>query len=255
MNIRRPTCSPSSRRHFLTSVAIIGAAATASGFVARPARAVPSPGPGRRDISPTERRLRERHEKVLTGLTSTNGWEMERVVDDHGSIYTRPVPGTPLDGLQVRIGDVDVVLVHLVRRFHYEIDELRRGEVVGWCPPAKVRRRRPESALASGTAVRIRPGHCPVGSRGNLHDLEVAVVRDILAELDGVVRWGGDYQVPEESLFYLDVPPGDERLAAVATRIRGWRDEADSGAGTPVDVTSPDRRRAARALELRQRTR
>ena len=200
------------------------------------------------------RRLRERHANTLTGRTSTNGWELEKVADDHGSIYTRPVTGTRLDGVQVRVGEVEVVLVHLIRRFHYEVDELRQGEVVGWRPPGKVDGRLPESALASGTAVRIRPGHCPVGTSGNLRPLELAVVRDVLAELEGVVRWGGDDPSPDESLFFIDVPPGDGRLTEVADRIRGWRSRAGRGAGAPVDVASPDRRRAAKAMELRQRT-
>ncbi|MEU9783474.1 hypothetical protein AB0H92_21360 [Streptomyces phaeochromogenes] len=48
------------------------------------------------------RRAQERNKRVLTGTPSTNGWEMEKTVDDHGHIYTGPVPATPLDGVQMR---------------------------------------------------------------------------------------------------------------------------------------------------------
>ena len=61
----------------------------------------------------------------------------------------------------MRISDVETVLVHLVRRFHYEVDQVRAEEVVGWQAPETVDASLPESNLASGTAVRIRPGHYP----------------------------------------------------------------------------------------------
>jgi hypothetical protein len=151
------------------------------------------------------------------------------------------------------MAEVEFVLVHVVRRFHYEIDALREGDVVGWRSPTGVRKELPESNQASGTAVQIRPGHCPAGTRGNLFPLQVMVIRDILAELEGLVRWGGDDRNPAESLFFLDVPPGDSRLAEVATRIRAWQDIPDRGAGSPVDVVSTSRRSRAEALERGQR--
>ncbi|CAM5630015.1 Lipoprotein OS=Streptomyces antimycoticus OX=68175 GN=SSPO_062030 PE=4 SV=1 [Streptomyces antimycoticus] len=80
----------------------------------------------------------------------------------------------------------------MIRRFHYEIDELRKGEVAGWRSPGTVRKGLPEGILASGTAVRIRPGHYPPGVKGGFFPQQEVVLRDILAELDGVVRWGGD---------------------------------------------------------------
>lgn len=42
---------------------------------------------------------------------SPNGWEMEKVADGGGTIWTRPVPGTPLEGVAVRIGEVESLLV------------------------------------------------------------------------------------------------------------------------------------------------
>lgn len=106
----------------------------------------------------------------------------------------------------MRMGDVETILVHLVRRFHYEVEELRAGDVTGWRAPTGERKPTAESNLASGTAVLIRPGHYPVGVRGNFFALQQIVIRDILAELDGVVRWGGDDRRPNEALFSIDVP-------------------------------------------------
>lgn len=242
------------RRTFLSRAAVLGAAASLPtfGFVSSPARAAGGGADASR-LQEAIRRLQKRHDRVLTGKPSRNGWEMEKVADNRGNIYTRPVPGTPLDGVQVRMGDVETVLVHVIRRFHYEIDELRAGDVVGWRSPGAVRKWLAESNQASGTAVQIRPGHYPAGVRGGFFPLQQVVIRDILAELDGVVRWGGDDPQVDEALFSIDVKPGDDRLAQVANRIRGWTDEAGQGAGATVDVTSRPRRAAAKAMERRQR--
>ncbi|MFJ5261963.1 hypothetical protein ACIQAC_16025 [Streptomyces sp. NPDC088387] len=183
--------------------------------------------------------------------TSPNGWQTEERANHISTVWTRHVPGTGCD-VDIRLGEAATVLTHVVRRFHYEIDALRAGDVTGWLPPSRVRLDRPEGNQASGTAVAIRPGSYPPGARGGFFPAQLTVVRDILAECDGVVRWGGDDDRPYEALFSLDVPPGDERLTRLVTRLRTWADEPGAGAGTPVDVTDKGRRRAAEALERRQ---
>lgn len=204
-------------------------------------------------LLPAPAYARERTDPSPTGVRSKNGWEMEKVTDDHGSIYTRPVPGTPL-GVQLRMGDVEIVLVHVIRRFHYEVDGLDRGDVVGWRHPDTVGWALAESNQASGTAVQIRPGHYPPGARGGFYPQQRLVLRDVLAELAGVVRWGGDDPTPDESLFSIDVGPGDPRLAQVADTLRRWEETPGAGAGTAVDVLSPARRKAAEELERRHRS-
>lgn len=258
----RTSSSAPSRRRRLSRRALLGRAAAVTGaaavatlplsrFLSSAYAAAGGPVPSR--VRDAVSSAQDRTRRVLAGTRSRNGWEMENVADDGGSVYTRPVPGTPLAGVAVRMGDVETVLVHLVRRFHYEIDPLRKGDVTGWHAPSDVRKGRPESNLASGTAVRVRPGTYPAGVRGGFFPQQEVVIRDILAELDGVVRWGGDDRTPDESLFSLDVRPGDKRLAQVAARIRGWQLEPGAGAGAPVNVLSGSRRKAAEALERRQR--
>ncbi|MBO0656799.1 hypothetical protein J1792_29885 [Streptomyces triculaminicus] len=187
------------------------------------------------------------------GALSANGWRMERTVGGGG-----PVEGIGVT-VALRAGDVETVLVHVVRRFHYEIAELGEGQVVGHLAPGRVPLARaglpqpPESNHASGTAVAIRPDWYPKGGRGGFFPLEMLALRDVLAECEGVVRWGGDaHERPYEALFFLDVPPGDARLARVAAKIRGGG-AVRPGAG-PVDVLAPGRRAAALRLERRQRS-
>ncbi|WP_433553035.1 hypothetical protein ACQP08_06605 [Micromonospora zamorensis] len=241
------------RRSFLLRTAAAGAAVSLPALTASPARASSSDTAAVR-LAAKIRRLRKPDSRVLTGERSLNGWEMEKVADDRGSVYTRPIVGTPLAGVQMRMGDVETILVHLVRRFHYEVEELHAGDVTGWRAPTGERKPTAESNLASGTAVLIRPGHYPVGVRGNFFALQQIVIRDILAELDGVVRWGGDDRRPNEALFSIDVPPDDSHLALIASRLRGWRDMAGRGAGGHVDVMAHGRRSAAKIVEKRQRS-
>jgi hypothetical protein len=245
--------APLSRRVALRRAAFIAAGTVAgSQLLATPGHAAsPTPDPAklREAVRRARERAQQRENHVLAGTLSHNGWDMEKISDDRGNIYTRPVPGTSL-GVRVRMGDVETVLVHVIRRFHYEIDALGvRGEprpIEGWVPPSQIRdSRHPESNLASGTAVVVRPGSYPLGVRGGFTAAEELLIRDILADCEGVVRWGGGDRQPYEGLFYLDVKPGDPRLEKVAIKLRAWDDAPGQGAGVLVDMSQPARRRRA----------
>ncbi|MDS0136073.1 MULTISPECIES: M15 family peptidase [unclassified Amycolatopsis] len=196
------------RRTFLIAAAVTGATVV---LPPTSAGAGTDEAIGRREANP---------DGVLTGARSHNGWEMEELADGRGNIHTRPVPGTPLSGVPLRIGFVAAVLAHVVHRFHCDVDELRDGDVAGWRPPATVKPALPESNLASGTAVKIRPGHYPAGSRGGFYPPQVVAIRTILADLGGVVRWGGDDNPVDEALFYIAVRPVDRELPRTALRVR-----------------------------------
>lgn len=232
-------------------------ASTAGGLLASPSHAASTPPPlDSAHMKEALRRFRARRRRVLTGRPSANQWEMEKVVDAEGSISTCSVPGTGLT-VAVRSGDPATVLVHVIRRFHYEIDALGlQGEprpVEGWVPPSGVHDSHlPESNQASGTAVAIRPGSYPPGIRGGFTTGQQLVIRDILADTEGVVRWGGDDRRPYEGLFYLTMRPGDPRLTQVAANIRTWDETPGLGAGVLVDPHEPQRQKAAKRLAAQQ---
>lgn len=228
--------TPLSRRHVLRRAAFLAAGtAVGSQLLSSPALARPA-GPEPDKLRESVRKAQERNKRVLSGVPSRNGWEMEKTADHHGHVYTRPVPGLPVDGVQVRMGEVETVLVHVIRRFHYEVDELRRGDVTGWRHPNTVRKGMAESNQASGTAVQIRPGSYPSGVRGGFFPQQLTAIRDILAECGGVVRWGGDDKHPDEALFYIDVKPGDDRLPKLAEKIVDWDWTPGKGAGSGTTV-------------------
>ncbi|MFF1411556.1 hypothetical protein ACFVX6_17510 [Streptomyces sp. NPDC058289] len=235
----------------VAAAAVSSIAVTALTPTAAYAQSTP-PAPAVDDIQATVLRLKAEQARVFTGKPSPNGWEMEKLVDAGGSVWTRPVPGTQIDGVGVRLGDVETVLFHVARRFNFEIDVLRKGDITGWQAPGGVRKGLPEGNLASGTAIRIRTGHYPPGVKGGFFAHEVLVLRDVLAELEGVVRWGGDDSKTDEALFYLCVAPDDKHLPQVAAKLRSWADQPARGAGTHIDVLAPERARAARSLERTQ---
>ncbi|MQS36002.1 M15 family metallopeptidase [Streptomyces katsurahamanus] len=174
---------------------------------------------------------------------SRNGWQVLRTATSfriEGSDST----------VRLADGDAATVLLHVARRFNYEIDSLRSGDVRGWTDNRKVKAEY-ESNHLSGTAIAIRPLAYPAGSKGNLYPHELIVVRDILSELDGVVAWGGDFTTPKESHFEIAVKPGHPRLKGVARKIRGWEaGPGNEGAGA-IDAFAPKRRSAARAFQRR----
>ncbi len=174
---------------------------------------------------------------------SANGWP---VLDEAQPL---PIEGS---GRSVRLagGDAAVILLHVARRFHYEVDQLRAGDVTGHSTHRTVTEDY-ESNYLSGTALAIRPHAYPVGVKGGLYPRELVVVRDILAELDGVVAWGGDFRTPKESHFEIAYKPGHPKVKGVARMIRGWQQgPGNEGAGT-VDAFTPERRHRARAFARR----
>jgi hypothetical protein len=222
-----------SRRVVVKGAGVLAVAAAAGSYASPAAVAAPAAPPGARKKAPT----------------SANGWPLERQANHVSTVWTRPVSGTGLE-VDIRIGDVEAILLHVVRRYHYEVEQLPRVDLAGWQRIDGLKKDAPESNLASGTAVRIRPG---AGASGSLFPLQVLTVRDILADCEGVVRWGGDDEPVDESLFYLDRGPDDASVRKLADRLRVAEATPGDGAGVTVDVLAPSRRDRAKRLVKEQR--
>ncbi|MEU4998723.1 twin-arginine translocation signal domain-containing protein [Streptomyces sp. NPDC021622] len=225
-----------SRRTVLAHAGIITAAAAVTSLTPSVATAAPVKAP---KTAPA---------KVPT---SANGWSLEKEANHVSTVWTRPVPGTGLK-LDIRIGDAEAILLHVIRRYHYEVEQLHPGDLAGWQRIDKLNADLPESNLASGTAVRIRPG---AAAKGSLFPLQVLVVRDIVADCEGLVRWGGDDNPVDESLFYIDRGPDNQEVRDVARKLRRGEATAGHGAGTTVDPLSKARRERARRLARQQTNR
>jgi hypothetical protein len=180
-----------------------------------------------------------------TATAPPNGWP----VLSSSAVRQLPVQGSDARVL-LRPGLTATVLLHVLRRYHYEVQEIGAGDVVGHRTDHMDAATLERNQLA-GTAVNVHPGQHPRGASGTLSSLQVMAVRDILADCEGVVRWGGDQpNGTAEGFFQIDVPPGDATLARVADRIDGWTACPGKGAGILGDVAIPQRR--ARAVRLEQ---
>jgi hypothetical protein len=215
-----------SRRHFL----VLGAGLASSAVVVASTQ-------GRAAAAPAESAA------VWTGSTSANGWPII------GSSQAVVLEGTDCY-LATAVGAPSVILGHVARRFSYEIDTLRPDDISSWTADPAVTADF-ESNYLSGTAIAIRPGNYPLGVSNCYYANELIVVRDILAECEGVVRWGGDENIPKECHFQIDAGPNDSRVTALASKISNWSITPGKGAGT-IDPFLPQRRRAADAMENRQ---
>jgi hypothetical protein len=226
------------RRSFLGAA---GGAAVASGLgvaVANPGAAEPGARPSG-SSSGTDDRPR-----------SPNGWVIDTASNTGGSVWLLPVAGAGF-ATALAIGAAGTILVHVLRRFNYEITTLRDGDVTGFRPAAGLQSY--AANHASGTALDILPGMYPMGARGGFPAYQVAVIRDILAECEGVISWGGDYATPEECHFQMDLPPSAPEVARLAERIRGRNQSAHTTSGVVPDVGDARRRVAADRLANTQR--
>ncbi|MEV5433333.1 hypothetical protein [Streptomyces sp. NPDC052701] len=176
------------------------------------------------------------------GRRTQNRWP----VVDNTHTGTFRIEGTGVD-VSLLKGDVATVLLYVARRFAYEIDMLRPGDVHGHTANRNVSAGF-ESNHLSGTAITIRPLFYPLRAQKGtgLTDLEKVVIADILAECQGVVGWGGHAEPVKESHFQINVRPGDRRLGSLARRIRGEDADPGSGAGS-IDPFIPSRRKKAAA--------
>ncbi|MEU0479584.1 hypothetical protein ABZ260_10465 [Streptosporangium sp. NPDC006013] len=220
-----------SRRRLLTvGVGIVGAVALGHTTDASAVAAVPGETGWQQDLS-------------------ENGWPVV------GAVKPQPIEGSNT-AVRVLEGNVAVVLLHIARRFHYEIDALRNNapdEITGHVTSRAVSQPY-ESNYLSGTAIAIRPGSYPLGTSGGFFPHETIIIRDILSECDGLVRWGGDESTPKESHFQIDVKPDDRRLGLLVEKISEWDQTPGEGAGS-VDPFTSERLTAAREMERKQHSR
>jgi len=209
-----------SRRRLFSVVGAVAAGTAATAAMPSAASAAPSPA-APSGSAPTR----------WTASRSENEWP----VIDRASAGAFRVEGSDATATLLtsagQPSDAATALLHVARRFHYDVAPLAAGDIHGYLADRTIAAGF-ESNHLSGTGIALKPQAYPAGSAGNLYPYEVATIRRILADCEGVVSWHGDDPVrPAEGQFSIDVPPGDARLARVAAKIRGWQATPGMGAG------------------------
>lgn len=119
---------------------------------------------------------------------------------------------------RVLAGDVWTIFYYLCQRYAATVEPITRAHSWGHAYRA-VTNGRSLSNHASGTAVDLNAPKHPYGSKGTFTAAQVRAIRTILAELRGVVRWGGDYSVGDE--MHFEIVGSASQVATVASRITG----------------------------------
>lgn len=145
---------------------------------------------------------------------SQNGWS----VIDHDGCTDRAVLGVEFPN-GWRRGDVDVIFAYLIGRLHREVEALDKGGCWGWFVKP-IEGSATISNHASGTAIDYNAPAHPMGSRNTYSAAKRSKIRAILADLEGVVRWGGDYTGrPDDMHFEIHASADD--VADMAAKIKG----------------------------------
>lgn len=178
--------------------------------------------------------------------TSANDW---RIAPDAVASYR--VEGSRAS-VVLRRGPAAAVLLHVARRWHYEIGPVDTGEgggITGYTVDRVVRADFQSNRL-SGTAVVLHPTAYPLGGSERLWPYHEEIVRDILLDCEGTVAWGGDLRPAQVSHFHLVARPGDRTLARVGARFDRGKQAAvrTQTAGAVADPATPARRQRARRL-------
>jgi hypothetical protein len=154
---------------------------------------------------------------ALTGgepmATSQNGWPVATA----GQQDTSTVAGVTFPNGVLR-GDVATVLHYVARRFHAEVEPLHAGWCWGWFVK-NVAGSTSISNHASGTAIDFNAPAHPLGAAGTFSSTKQAAIHRIIADCDGVVRWGGDYSGRKDEMHF-EINKGAAAVKALATRIR-----------------------------------
>lgn len=142
--------------------------------------------------------------------TSQNGWP---VYD------TAPKATTPYITGRVRPGDVDVIFTWLGEQFSERVEHIRKDWSWGWAKRPIRGSTRVISNHASATAQDFNaPAHV-LGKRGTFSPKQVDVIHDILRDLEGVIRWGGDYKGRADEMHF-EINKGAAAVKRVADKIR-----------------------------------
>jgi len=146
--------------------------------------------------------------------TSQNGWPVLKSSLDPRMASFRWVTG------RTRKGDVAYIFDHLCSRFHASVEPIKKSHSWGYAYRAVRGAKSGYSNHASGTAVDLNAPAHPLGKRNTFSDKQENAIRVILKELDGTVRWGGNYSNRADEMHF-EINAGSAKLKQVANRLRG----------------------------------
>ena len=163
---------------------------------------------------------------------SYNGWEAN---PDRRAINT---VNLTVNGIHfpsgVRAGDVETVLGYVAQAFNDRVERLYAPGCWGYAF-RKNRNANNYSCHASATAIDVNAPSHPNGKANTFNFLQVQTIKQILSEVGGVVRWGGDFSGKKDEMHF-EIVASSRAVAKVAARLRGGQVLTSSIPGPTRDV-------------------
>jgi hypothetical protein len=175
---------------------------------------------------------------------SYNGWPASP------NLKTRVIE--PVKGVRLRIADnqnLADIFTYLVQQFHRRVDDVTKPHPAddwGFAYRANVNNPNSLSNHSSGTAIDLDATENPNGVPTSrvMTPRQIAEVHEILDELDGVIRWGGDYQNTPDAMHF-EVLRGPGSLQKTARKVRRLNNKPDpKSRGAHVDAALENLRKA-----------
>lgn len=141
---------------------------------------------------------------------SDNGWP----ILDHADSFK--VEGCDTT-VALAAGMPQNVLSYIIRRWNYEIETLQKDSVWSFRYDSQTSESF-NSNFASGTAIYINEHKYPVGSYDTFYPQELAVIENIIEELQGAVVWGGAFDIPVPGLFQIAYGPDSETVEQASVK-------------------------------------
>lgn len=188
---------------------------------------------------------------------SYNGWTASRNPADFGGLTKLVIAGEEF-APGVRSGDVATIFQYFWTQFHARVEPLVKAEwhqADDWGYNYRPNRNANNlSCHASGTAADGNATRHPNGKRGTFSVAQIAMIRTILRELQGVLRWGGDFTgTPDE--MHFEIRGSEAAARAVANWVRGVATKgAPAVSSAPFleyDMRGPEVRRLQEILTTR----
>lgn len=168
--------------------------------------------------------------------TSYNGWQASQNPDAIGiNRAWEPIPGHRFPG-GVKSGDVETVMTYLVRQLDARVEPIEMyppGDEWGYHYKQSANSPRLLSCHSSGTAIDYNATRHPNGKRGTWTSVQVSVIRSILNEVSGVVRWLGDASGTADEMHF-EIHGSPTQVATAARNLASpWTPPESAPAPTP----------------------
>ena len=132
-------------------------------------------------------------------------------------LTTITIPG---GRLRVRKGPVADIFTYLAQRFNDEVEPIAGPVLDDWGYALRlIRGGVSTSNHGSGTAIDLNATKHPLGVKGTFTRKLVKAIHAILADLDGAVRWGGDYSGRVDEMHF-EINADAAKVTEVAARLK-----------------------------------